>query len=50
MALAGALDQALAGGAAMDEMVARGDCRASHFSMERLAQRYAELYHQLCSS
>jgi phosphatidylinositol alpha-mannosyltransferase len=48
LALAGALEQALAGGATIDEMVMRGDCRAAHFSMERLAERYAELYRKLC--
>lgn len=46
-ALAGALDQALAGGASIDEMVARGDRRASHFSIERLAERYADMYQRL---
>jgi phosphatidylinositol alpha-mannosyltransferase len=45
--LAAALEQALAGGPAIDDMVARGDCRAAHFSMDRLAERYAELYRQL---
>jgi glycosyltransferase involved in cell wall biosynthesis len=46
-ALAAALEQALAGGTTIDEMVARGDCRASHFSMDRLAERYAQFYRQL---
>jgi phosphatidylinositol alpha-mannosyltransferase len=46
-ALARALEEALAGGPGVDEMVARGDCRASHFSMERLAQRYAGFYERL---
>jgi phosphatidyl-myo-inositol alpha-mannosyltransferase len=46
-ALALALEQVLAGGPIVDEMVARGDSRASHFSMERLAERYAGFYDQL---
>jgi phosphatidylinositol alpha-mannosyltransferase len=45
--LAGALERVLAGGTCVDEMVARADCRASHFSMDRLAQRYAEFYQRL---
>ena len=49
-ALAAALEQALAGGPTIDAMVARGDCRASAFSMERLAERYAELYRRLADS
>lgn len=43
-ALAAALEQALAGGPRMDEMVANGDRRAARFSMAHLAERYAELY------
>jgi phosphatidyl-myo-inositol alpha-mannosyltransferase len=46
-ALAGALEQALGGGPQIDEMVARADQRAAHFSMERLAERYAGFYRQL---
>lgn len=46
-ALAAALEEALAGGPAVDEMVARGDCRAAHFSMDRLAERYAGFYERL---
>jgi phosphatidylinositol alpha-mannosyltransferase len=46
-ALAVALEQALAGGTSVDDMVARADCRASHFSMDRLAERYSGLYQQL---
>ena len=42
-----ALEKALAGGPHIDEMVARGDCRAAHFSMGRLAERYADLYQRL---
>ena len=45
-ALATALRQVLAGGPAIDELVMAGDCRASYFSMERLAERYVELYHR----
>ncbi len=45
--LAAALEQALAGGPLIDEMVARADCRASHFSMEHLAERYAGFYERL---
>ena len=37
-------EQALARWPAIDEMVAPGDCRAAHFSMERLAERYSGLY------
>ena len=47
IALAAALEQVLAGGAVVDQMVARGDCRASYFSMERLAERYTDLYQSL---
>jgi phosphatidylinositol alpha-mannosyltransferase len=47
VALAAALEDVLAGGRTVDEMVARGDCRASHFSMGRLAERYAALYQSL---
>ena len=46
-ALASALEQALAGGPQIDEMVAMADCRASHFSMSRLAERYAGYYEQV---
>jgi phosphatidyl-myo-inositol alpha-mannosyltransferase len=48
-ALATALEQALAGGPEIDEMVARADRRASHFSMERLAERYAGFYLRLAA-
>jgi phosphatidylinositol alpha-mannosyltransferase len=47
IALAAALEQVLAGGAVVDQMVARGDCRASYFSMERLAERYTDMYQSL---
>lgn len=47
IALAAALEQVLAGGAVVDQMVARGDCRASCFSMERLAERYTDMYQSL---
>jgi phosphatidylinositol alpha-mannosyltransferase len=47
LAVAAALEQALAGGPQIDEMVARGDCRAAHFSMGRLAERYAAHYQRL---
>jgi len=47
IALASALEQALAGGPMMEEMVANGDLRASHFSMTHLAERYADLYRSL---
>jgi phosphatidylinositol alpha-mannosyltransferase len=43
-ALATALEQALAGGPAVEEMVATGAARAAHFSMNHLAERYADLY------
>ncbi len=46
-ALAAALEQALGGGTTVDEMVARADIRASHFSMDRLAERYAGFYERL---
>ncbi len=46
-ALAVALEQVLAGGPGVDDMVTAGDCRAAHFSMERLAERYVERYSQL---
>jgi phosphatidylinositol alpha-mannosyltransferase len=45
--LAAALEQVLTGGPAIDEMVARADLRAAHFSMDRLAQRYSGFYRQL---
>jgi len=48
-ALAGALEQVLAGGPLIDEMVVRADCRASHFSMGRLAERYATFYQRLAA-
>lgn len=47
VALAAALGQALAGGPEVVDMVTAGDCRAAHFSMERLAERYVELYSRL---
>lgn len=46
-ALATALEQVLAGGPQIDAMVARADDRASHFSMQRLAERYAAFYQRL---
>lgn len=43
-ALAGALRTALAGGPGVDAMVRAGLARAAALSMDRLAQRYLELY------
>ena len=43
-ALAGALKGVLAGGPDVMARVASGECRAAQFSMERLAERYLELY------
>jgi phosphatidylinositol alpha-mannosyltransferase len=43
-ALAKALGEVLAGGADVRQMVASGECRAAHFSMEHLAERYTDLY------
>jgi hypothetical protein len=36
--------EVLAGGADVRQMVASGECRAAHFSMEHLAERYTDLY------
>lgn len=47
VALARALGTALTGGPKIDELVVSGDCRASHFSMERLAECYVGLYSQV---
>jgi phosphatidylinositol alpha-mannosyltransferase len=46
-ALGAALERALVGGPQIDEMVGRADSRASHFSMARLAERYADHYQRL---
>lgn len=46
-ALAAALEQALVGGPNIEHMVSRADERASHFSMHRLAERYAGFYQRL---
>lgn len=46
-ALAAGLEQALAGGRAIDDMVERGNSRAAEFSMTRLAERYAGLYRRV---
>jgi phosphatidylinositol alpha-mannosyltransferase len=46
-ALAGALTKVLAGGPLVERLVAEGDCRAAHFSMEHLADRYLEMYERL---
>ena len=43
-ALAGALIRVLTDGALADRLVEAGDARAVEFSMERLAERYLELY------
>jgi phosphatidylinositol alpha-mannosyltransferase len=48
-ALAAGLRTALAGGPAVDRLVASAECRAAHFSMEHLAERYFELYSRLVS-
>jgi hypothetical protein len=45
--LRAALERALVGGPSIDEMVARADGRALHFSMARLAERYADHYQRL---
>jgi phosphatidylinositol alpha-mannosyltransferase len=46
-ALAGALTKVLAGGPLVERLVAEGDCRAAHFSMEHLADRYVEMYERV---
>jgi phosphatidyl-myo-inositol alpha-mannosyltransferase len=46
-ALAEGLRSALARGPAVERMVEAGECRAARFSMERLAERYLELYARL---
>jgi phosphatidylinositol alpha-mannosyltransferase len=48
-ALAAGLTKALAGGPAVDRLVASAECRAAHFSMEHLAERYFELYSRVMS-
>jgi phosphatidylinositol alpha-mannosyltransferase len=48
-ALAEALRSALSGGPAVDRLIASAECRAAHFSMEHLAERYFELYGRLVS-
>jgi glycosyltransferase involved in cell wall biosynthesis len=45
--LADALRSVLDGDAPVGEMVASGECRAAHFSMEHLAERYLDLYGRL---
>jgi phosphatidylinositol alpha-mannosyltransferase len=46
-ALAGALNQALAGGPEIDAMVTAGYARADHFGLDRLAERYVGLYQRM---
>jgi len=46
-ALAAAIREVLVGGPRVQEMVASGEDRAAHFSMERLAACYLELYGRL---
>jgi glycosyltransferase involved in cell wall biosynthesis len=46
-ALAGALNDVLAGRVDVAQLIASGECRAAHFSMEHLADRYLELYWDL---
>jgi phosphatidylinositol alpha-mannosyltransferase len=46
-ALAGALDRVLGDRCLTERLVANGEARASGFSMERLGQRYIELYERL---
>jgi phosphatidylinositol alpha-mannosyltransferase len=48
-ALASALREVLAGGPAVERLVAAGDCRAAYFSIEHLAERYVEMYGQVAS-
>jgi phosphatidylinositol alpha-mannosyltransferase len=48
-ALAEGLRTALAGGHLVERLVASGEERAAHFSMEHLAERYCELYSQVLS-
>jgi phosphatidylinositol alpha-mannosyltransferase len=48
-ALASALREVLAGGPVVEQLVAAGDGRAAHFSIEHLAERYVELYGQVAS-
>jgi glycosyltransferase involved in cell wall biosynthesis len=43
-ALAGALNDVLDGRVDVSKLIASGECRAAHFSMEHLADRYLELY------
>ena len=45
-ALAAALESALAGGPAIDALVASGEKRATEFSLASLAERYLELYQE----
>jgi phosphatidyl-myo-inositol alpha-mannosyltransferase len=49
IALAAALEQVLAGGPMIDQMVGQADCRAAHFSMQRLAERYTGFYRRLAA-
>jgi phosphatidylinositol alpha-mannosyltransferase len=46
-ALARGIERALAGGSAIAEMIASGECRAARFSREHLAERYLELYQRI---
>lgn len=46
-ALAAALTRALADSALADRLVTAGRARAEHFSMRRLAERYAEIYREV---
>jgi phosphatidylinositol alpha-mannosyltransferase len=48
-ALAAGLRTALARGPVIERLVIAGECRAARFSMERLAERYLELYYRLLS-
>jgi phosphatidylinositol alpha-mannosyltransferase len=48
-ALAAALRRALAGGPAIDRLRVSGRDRAAHFSLDRLATRYLEMYDQVAA-
>jgi hypothetical protein len=41
------LNRILGDGRLAERLVAAGACRAAHFAMENLAQRYVELYESL---
>jgi glycosyltransferase involved in cell wall biosynthesis len=49
-ALAQALNRAIAGGPEIEAMVEAGQARADHFSLDRLAARYLELYRRLLAA